>query len=159
WFDGRTAIVTGAGNGMGRAHAHVLAERGATVVALDVDEAAAARVAEEIQAAGGSARSSVTDVSDEAAVQALVEETGRVDILVNNAANFLFSAFERHTTEDFDRSMKVNTYGPYFTLRAVWPRMLEQGYGRIVNISSAAGMWGLPHRIAYAGSKGTLIGV
>jgi NAD(P)-dependent dehydrogenase (short-subunit alcohol dehydrogenase family) len=164
-FDGRVAVVTGAGGGMGRAHALTLAERGAKVVVNDLAGGGqpAARVVEEITAAGGTAIESTDDISEQASASKLiaraVEAFGRIDILVNNAAIIGLFPFAELEAVRFDLSMKVNAYGPFYTAQAAWPQMVEQGYGRIVNISSAAGLFGLPDRVDYGASKAAVIGL
>ena len=162
-FDDRVAIITGAGRGMGRAHAQLLAARGAKVVINDLDQEPADEVVQEIVDAGGTALASVTDITDQDAVHAMVDQTietfGRVDILVNNAALIEFSRFEDMTQDLFERSMKVNAWAPYFTAQAVWRPFLEQGFGRIIMVSSGAGLFGMADRVAYAASKSALIGM
>lgn len=164
-YDGKVAIVTGGGRGMGRAHARLLAARGASVVVNDLpdEDAPAERVAEEITMAGGRAIASTDDISGEPACQALVdravEEFGRIDILVNNAAVIKLLRFQDLSTEAFDHTMKVNAYGPYFTARAAWPHFVDQQYGRIVMISSGAGIFGFPDRVDYGASKAAVVGI
>ncbi|MDG2005535.1 MAG: SDR family NAD(P)-dependent oxidoreductase [Novosphingobium sp.] len=170
-FDGRTAIVTGAGGnpGLGRAHALLLAARGANVVVNDIGElpealdypgiASAEAVAEEIRAAGGKAVADIHSVATEeggaAIVQTALDAFGGIDILVNNAGICRVVSFEEMTPSDFAQTMEVNFMGTVHTCRAAWPHMKAQGYGRIVNISSGS-MTGLPWQSAYAASKGAV---
>jgi len=167
-FEGRTAIVTGAGGNpsLGRAHALLLASRGANVVVNDIgrpdapgysEPASAETVAGEIHALGGHAVADIHSVATEsgarAVVQTALEAFGRVDILVNNAGISIAAPFERMTAEDTRRHIDVNLMGSLWMCRAAWPQMQQQGYGRIVNTGSGAfaGMWAL---VAYAASKG-----
>ncbi len=170
-FDGRTVIVTGAGGrpGLGRAHALLLAARGANVVVNDIgsdpespgyrDAASAAAVAQEINDLGGRAVADVNTVATEsganALVQAALDAFGSVDILVNNAAVSIAAAFDRISSRDFQRHIDVNLMGPVWTCRAAWPHMRARGYGRIVNITSAA-LSGFALLSAYGASKGGL---
>jgi NAD(P)-dependent dehydrogenase (short-subunit alcohol dehydrogenase family) len=170
-FDGRTVIVTGAGGNpsLGRAHALLLAERGANVVVNDIGgtagtpgattAASAEAVVEEIRARGGKAVADTNSVATEAGANAIVQTAldafGRIDALVNNAAICIVVAFDEVTPEDFQRHVEVNLMGPVWTSRAVWPHMRAQGYGRIVNISSAS-LAGFEWQAPYAASKGGL---
>ncbi|MEU4654895.1 SDR family NAD(P)-dependent oxidoreductase [Streptomyces sp. NPDC023723] len=169
-FDGRVAIVTGAGRGLGRAHALLLARRGAKVVVNDLggtkegdgrDEGPANDAVREIVAAGGTAVSDTNDVGREEGCHALVDHTvrefGRVDIVVNNAGISRFATFPEADAENLERTLDVHVRGTWHTTRAAWPYMVEQGYGRVVTTTST-GMFGLPDNLAYATAKGALIG-
>ena len=171
-FDGRVAVVTGAGRGMGRSHALLLAKRGASVVVNDLGATTdgdgsssqpAAEVVAEIQAAGGNARATFDDIATEEgaqfAVDAALESFGRVDIIVNNAGIFRLTGFGEMTAERFERTMRVNAYGPFYVTKAAWPHLVEQSYGRVVNISSAAGLFGFPGRVHYGTAKAAVIGL
>jgi NAD(P)-dependent dehydrogenase (short-subunit alcohol dehydrogenase family) len=164
-FDGRVAVVTGAGRGMGASHARLLAERGARVVVNDLPapDGPAEDVARAICAAGGEAVANTDDIATEAGGRGLVETAldafGRIDVVVNNAGIMRLSRFEDLEADAFDLTMKVNAYGPYHTTRAAWPHLLEQGYGRVVMISSSASLYGLPDRADYGASKAALLGL
>ena len=157
---GRAAIVTGAGRGVGKAIARALTEEGASVLVGDIDADAAHATAEALRAAGGDAEAVAADVSDPAAAQALteaaVERFGRVDILVNNAGIGLNKLFMETTPEDLDRIMRVNLLGPMLCSQAALRVMLPRGYGRIVNIVSISGLVGNIGRTAYGASKAAL---
>lgn len=168
-FDGRVAVVTGAGGnpGLGRAHALLLASRGASVVVNDIggdpgssntaDTASADAVVDEIRRAGGLAVPSYASVASEAGADEIVatalDAFGRIDILVNNAGISITAPFDVMTAHDFARHIEINLMGSYHCSRAAWPHMKAQGYGRIVNTTSAA-MTGYADQAAYAASKG-----
>lgn len=164
---GRTAIVTGGGNGIGRAYAHRLAAAGANVVVAELDGAAGGRVAEEITAEGGTAVATPTDVADEASTLEMariaIEAYGGIDILVNNAAVFATipisrAGFEDISVDEWDLVMKVNLRGTWLPCRAVVPTMREQGYGKIINISSDTAFKPTPGRSHYVASKAGIAG-
>jgi NAD(P)-dependent dehydrogenase (short-subunit alcohol dehydrogenase family) len=170
-FDGRVAIVTGAGRGIGRAYAHLLAARGAHVVVNDLggsmdgagtDAGPAATVAREIVEAGGSALADTSDVSDAGDAERLVatahETFGRLDILVNNAGIIRWASFPDVDCDDLERHFAVHTIGSFNTARAAWPYMVDQGYGRVV-MTTSAGVFGLRGNVAYATAKGAVIGL
>jgi NAD(P)-dependent dehydrogenase (short-subunit alcohol dehydrogenase family) len=170
-FEGRVAVVTGAGRGIGRAYARLLAERGAQVVVNDLggsmegvgaDAEPASTVAAEIVAAGGVAIADTNDVAAEAGAQALVdvavEQLGRIDILINNAGIIRWAAFPEADVENLARHVAVHLTGSFNTTRAAWPHMLEQGYGRIV-MTTSTGIFGLPDNLGYASAKGGVIGL
>ncbi|GAA2705982.1 SDR family NAD(P)-dependent oxidoreductase [Actinoplanes palleronii] len=169
-FDGRVAIVTGAGRGLGRAHALLLASRGATVVVNDVggskegegsDAGPANDVVAEIVAAGGTALADTHSVGSEAGCQALVADTvrefGRVDIVVNNAGISRWASFPKADADNLELTLDVHLRGTWHTTRAAWPHMEKQGYGRVITTAST-GMLGLADNLAYATAKGALIG-
>ncbi|ROO29827.1 SDR family NAD(P)-dependent oxidoreductase [Salinisphaera orenii] len=161
-LEGNVAIVTGGAQGIGAAYAHALAAEGARIVIADVLDGTA--VAQAIEAEGGQAISVWTDVSDEASTQAMVdaavERFGRVDILVNNAAIYAslsLKSFEKIDIAEWDKVMAVNVRGPFICARAVVPVMRENGYGRIVNISSGTPFKGTPNLMHYVTSKGAIL--
>ena len=160
-LDGRVAIVTGAAQGIGAAYAKRFAEEGAKVAICDVLDCT--NVVNTIQQSGGEAFGMEVDVSDEAQVGALVAKTvetfGKVDVMVPNAA--IFAALSRRSfldigVEEWDRVMAVNVRGVFVCLKAVVPQMKEQGYGKIVNISSATVQAGVPWFLHYVSSKGAV---
>ncbi|MDJ0953903.1 MAG: glucose 1-dehydrogenase [Acidimicrobiia bacterium] len=157
-LDGKVAIVTGASKGIGADLARALAAAGARVALAARDEAALQTVADEIAAAGGEAATVAIDVSSvpsiEAGVAAVVDRFGRLDILVNNAGIGANHPAEEVTEADWDEMMDVNLRGLFFCCRAAGRVMLGQGSGRIVNISSQAGVVGIRDHVVYSASKG-----
>jgi NAD(P)-dependent dehydrogenase (short-subunit alcohol dehydrogenase family) len=159
-FEERVAIVTGAGNGLGRAHAHALAKRGTRVVVTDV--AGAEAVAGEIVAAGGRALAATASVSDREAIAALIERTmgayGRIDILINNAGILRDKSFAKMEYEDFIAVMDVHVTGAFVCTKAVWDIMRQQQYGRIVMTTSSTGLYGNFGQANYGAAKMALVG-
>jgi NAD(P)-dependent dehydrogenase (short-subunit alcohol dehydrogenase family) len=170
-FDDRVAIVTGAGNGLGRCHALGLAARGAKVVVNDAGGAvdgtgrsnAAEKVVAEIEAAGGTAIADTTDVTNAAQVAAMVERTmqrwGRIDILVNNAGILRDKSFAKLTEDDFRAVLDVHVMGGFHTAKAVWEQMRGQNYGRIVFTTSSSGLYGNFGQANYGTAKAALVGL
>jgi len=159
-LQGKTAVITGAGSGIGAAIARVFARRGAAVVAVDRDAASAARTAADITGEGARASAETCDVADADAVGALFDalgSNGRVDILVNNAGIAHVGTIEQTTPEDFDRLYRVNVAGVYLCARAAIPIMLRQGSGVILNMASIASLVALPDRFAYSMTKGAVL--
>jgi NAD(P)-dependent dehydrogenase (short-subunit alcohol dehydrogenase family) len=159
-LEGRTALVTGAGRGLGLGCAHALAEAGATVIAVarTADEVEAA--AEAIRAAGGQASAEVADVTDEDQVVRLFEAAGNVDVLVNSAGTNRPGPAVDCDAEDFDVVMGVNVRGTWLTCREFGRRLLPQGRrGSVVNLSSQMGVVGAPGRAVYCASKHAVEGL
>ncbi|MFI7443742.1 SDR family oxidoreductase [Nonomuraea indica] len=171
-FDDRVAIITGAGHGLGRAHALLLAERGAKVVVNDLGGALdgtgasagpAAEVVELITKNGGQAIANADNVATPegagAIVQAALDAFGRVDIVVNNAGILRDRSFGKMTVEEFDAVLAVHVRGSYLVSRAAYPHMKEAGYGRLVNTSSPAGLFGNFGQANYSTAKMGLVGL
>ena len=161
-LEGRAALVTGAGSGIGRAVALRFAREGTRVALLDkADETVLDVVVEEIEGAGGRAISLVADVSDTAAVEKVValasRELGTIDIAVNAAGIWHANPVAEGDPAAFDRIIDTNLKGTYYVCRAVVPGMIEAGGGHIVNFASVAGVVGLSQSSAYAASKGGVI--
>lgn len=171
-FDGRVAVVTGAGRGLGRAYAHLLAQRGATVVVNDtgadltgdgVRVDPAERVAAEICDAGGAAvactASVATPEGGEAIVGAALERYGRVDILIHNAGNVRRAPLREMSSDDFDAVLDVHLRGAFHVVRAAFGAMCDAGYGRMVLTSSIGGIYGNADVANYAAAKAGVIGL
>lgn len=157
---GRVAIVTGGGNGLGRAYAFALAARGASVLVNDVDGKAAKAVVEAIHRSGGVAAADAGRVEDGLwVVEAAREQFGRIDIVVNNAGILRDTAFHKMHRRDWDEVMDVHLTGAYEVTRAAWPHLREQGWGRVVMTSSIAGVHGNFGQANYAAAKLALIGL
>jgi NAD(P)-dependent dehydrogenase (short-subunit alcohol dehydrogenase family) len=158
----RIAIITGAGQGIGRAIALGLAREGATVVIAEINEASANTVKNEIEASGGRALVIGTDVSNETSVQAMVEKSlkafRRVDILVNNAGIFPTSPVEEMGEEEWDLVIGTNLVGAFLCARTVVPKFLDQGSGRIISLTSGRAFQGAKNGAHYAASKAGIIG-
>jgi NAD(P)-dependent dehydrogenase (short-subunit alcohol dehydrogenase family) len=171
-FDGRTAIVTGAGAGLGKSHALELARRGANVVVNDLGGAvdgtggsttAAQAVVDQITKAGGNAIANGANVTKADEVAAMVAEAikafGKVDILVNNAGILRDRSFSKMTIEDFSAVVDVHLMGAMTCTKAVWDHMKENGYGRIVMTSSSSGIYGNFGQSNYGAAKMGVVGL
>ena len=171
-FDGKVAIITGAGGGLGKQHALLLASRGARVVVNDVggsvagegsDRGPAEAAAEEIRRLGGEAVSDNHSVSTpeggEAIVQTAIDAFGQVDIVVNNAGILRDKAFQNMAPELLDPVLDVHLKGAFYVTRPAWGRMREQGYGRVVNTSSNAGILGNFGQTNYGPAKAAIVGL
>lgn len=160
-LQGKMAVVTGAGSGIGAAIARVFAASGAHVAVVDRDEAAARQVADEIAAARGAATAYTCDVSQPASVEALFSAVTaahpRIDVLVNNAGIAHVGTVETTTPEDLDRLYRVNVFGVYLCAHAAVPIMLRQGGGVILNMCSVAALVGITDRFAYSMTKGAVL--
>jgi 3-oxoacyl-[acyl-carrier protein] reductase len=160
---GRTAVITGAGNGIGAATARAFARAGAHVALLDRDSAAVTRTAEEIGLSGGEALPFTADVTDSFAVEGLLdrvaEEWGRLDVVINNAGIVRDATLEDVTDEDWDATLDVNLKGAMIVTRAAVPHMLRRGHGRILSASSLVARTGNYGQTAYAASKAGVIGM
>ncbi|GIH24778.1 short-chain dehydrogenase [Acrocarpospora phusangensis] len=171
-FDGKVAVVTGSGHGLGRAHALLLAERGASVVVNDLGGALdgsgasagpAAEVVELITKNGGSAVANADNVATpegaEAIIRTALDAFGRVDVVINNAGILRDKSFGKMSVEEFDNVLAVHVRGSFLVSRAAFPHMKEQAYGRIVNTSSPAGLFGNFGQANYSTAKMGLVGL
>ncbi len=167
-LDGQVAIITGAGQGLGRAHAHALAARGARVVVNDLAGADgissnAEVVAAEIRSAGGEALANGANVADLGQVEDMVRQAvdtwGRIDILINNAGILRDKSFLKMSMEDFRLVIDVHLIGSANCTKAVWELMREQGYGRIVFTSSSSGLYGNFGQTNYGAAKMAMVGM
>ena len=171
-FDGRVAVITGAGGGLGRSHALELARRGADVVVNDLGGAvdgtggsasAAEQVVAEIRAAGGEAIANADSVATPdggaAIVECALDTFGRVDIVVNNAGILRDAAFKNVTPALLDAVIDVHLKGAFNVLRTAWPHLREQNYGRVVNTSSGSGLFGNFGQSNYGAAKAGLMGL
>lgn len=165
-LDGRVAVVTGAGGGLGREHAKLLASRGASVVVNDLGgnragegagEEMADTVVNEITAAGGEAVANYASVADVDGAASIVQDAldafGRIDVVVNNAGILRDVTFAKLTPEALDVVLKVHLYGSFHVTMAAWPHLKEQGYGRIVNTTSGSGLYGNFGQSNYSAAK------
>lgn len=155
----KTAIITGAASGIGKAVALVFAKQGATVHLLDMNETGLAEAVNEITDDGGSAAYNVADVTNQQAIKTLFEKIARIDILVNCAGISNIGKATNTSEEDFDRVFKVNVKGVYNCLHEAIPLMQKNGSGVIINMASVANNVGLPDRFAYSMSKGAVLGM
>jgi NAD(P)-dependent dehydrogenase (short-subunit alcohol dehydrogenase family) len=155
-FDSKTAIITGAGSGIGKAVALLFAKQGAEVHVVDLNEEAAKATASEIQNAGGKAVVQVCNVTNQKEVRDAFEKIGKVDVLVNSAGVSHIGNVENTTEADFDRIYNVNVKGVYNCLKAAVSLMKQKQSGVILNLASIANNVGLPDRFAYSMSKGAV---
>jgi NAD(P)-dependent dehydrogenase (short-subunit alcohol dehydrogenase family) len=164
-LSGRTAIITGAGAGLGRAHALLLAKQGANIVVNEIPQALdkALAVVAEIDGAGGTAHAIAASVTDEAAIAALVAETierfGKVDILVNNAGILRDKSFAKMSIAEFREVVDVHLMGAAICTHAVWDHMRANNYGRIVMTTSSSGLYGNFGQANYGAAKMALVGL
>ena len=160
-LEGKIAVVTGAGSGIGRATAEALAAAGATVVCADINRETGEETAAALRAAGGRADYRPVDLTDAGSIEAFAQEVaakhGAVDVLVNGAGWGKTHPFWEGTPELWERVIALNFVGPMRLTRALLPAMIERGSGKIVNISSDAGRVGSLGETVYAGAKGGLI--
>ena len=171
-FDDRVAVITGAGRGLGRAYALLLASKGAKVVVNDpggtmkgdgIDVGPAQEVVQEIKAAGGEAVACIESVATpeggKAIIQAALDHYGRIDVLIHNAGNVRAGSLKAMTYEDFDAVLDVHLRGAFHVVRPAFPLMCRAGYGRIVLTSSIGGIYGNHDVANYAVSKAGMIGL
>lgn len=156
-FEGKVAVVTGAGSGMGRSLAIQLANDGARVAISDVDEVGLAKTAELCKAVGQDPRIDVLDVSDRAAVHAYAESVaagfGAVNLVINNAGIAMFGTVEQSPYEDIEKVMNVDFWGVVHGTKAFLPYLIASGDGHVVNISSVFGLFGVPTQSSYNAAK------
>ena len=170
-FKDKVAIITGAGGGLGRSHAHELSKRGAKVVVNDLggsvngsggSSEAAEKVVEEIIKSGGQAISNGSSVTDDDGVKLMIDQTikeyGRIDILINNAGILIDKTFSKMDISDFEKVLNVHLTGTVKTTKAVWEIMKEQNYGRILVTSSSSGLYGNFGQTNYGAAKLGLVG-
>ncbi len=153
----KTAAITGAASGIGRAIAMLFAKQGASIHIIDFNLAAAELVVAEITALGGSAFAHAADVSDQNVMVNIFERIGKLDILVNNAGIAHVGTIETTSSADFDKVFRVNVQGAYNAMFAAIPAIKTNGKGVILNLASIAALIGIPDRFAYSMSKGAIV--
>lgn len=159
-FNGRVAIVTGAGGGLGREYALLLASRSCSVVVNDLNKAAADSVVSTINNMGGKAVANYDSVEDgEAIVRTALDAFGRIDILINNAGILRDKSLLKMTEADWDIIQKVHLKGSFMVTKAAWPHMRQRGYGRIIMTASSAGLYGNFGQANYSAAKMGLVGL
>ena len=158
-LEGKTALVTGAGSGIGQAIAEVFAAAGAEVIIADRDAKAGEAVAKQLAGSGRKARFRLLDVADEAECGAVGRENSRVDILVNNAGIGHVGTILQTTAADLDRLYQVNVRGVFNLSKAVLPQMLDRNSGCIINMASIGGVVGIRDRLAYCATKFAVVGI
>ena len=158
-LEGKTALVTGAGSGIGQAIAEVFAAAGAEVIIADRDAKAGEAVAKQLAGSGRKARFRLLDVADEAECGAVGRENSRVDILVNNAGIGHVGTILQTTAADLDRLYQVNVRGVFNLSKAVLPQMLDRNSGCILNMASIGGVVGIRDRLAYCATKFAVVGI
>jgi NAD(P)-dependent dehydrogenase (short-subunit alcohol dehydrogenase family) len=162
-IEGRVAIVTGAGSGLGREHALFLARRGARVIVNDLLHTAAETVVADIQTAGGTAMPFEASVTNESAMASMVETAmrkwGRIDILVSNAGILRDKSFAKMSLDDFRLVIEVHLMGSAICTKAVWEQMRAQKYGRIVMTTSSSGLYGNFGQANYSAAKMGIVGL
>jgi NAD(P)-dependent dehydrogenase (short-subunit alcohol dehydrogenase family) len=171
-FDGRVAVITGAGRGLGREYARLLGSKGAKIVVNDSgasvkgeggDAAPADEVVREIQASGGDAFACTESVATPAGGKAIIESAldryGRIDVLIHNAGNVRYGSLSDITQEDFEAVVDVHLMGAFHVVRPAFPVMATAGYGRVVLTSSIGGMYGTNNVVNYGVSKAGMIGL
>jgi NAD(P)-dependent dehydrogenase (short-subunit alcohol dehydrogenase family) len=160
-LEGKTAVVTGGGSGIGKAIAGLFAKQGAQVIVADLNETAAREMVDHIKGQGGKAMAMVANVADQAqltnAIGDVISKAGRIDILVNSAGISHIGRLDSTTEADFDRIVQVNIKGVYNAMHAVVGHMKENGGGVILNVASVAATLGLSERFAYSMSKGAVV--
>ena len=161
-FTGKTALITGAAVGIGRAVASKLAQEGANLVLVDVNSEKLSELKAELKTYSDNVMICECDVTDENAIYEIIAKAekvfGKIDVLVNNAALWRYWApFVDTPTDEWKKFMDVNIMGVVYFTKAVLPKMIENGYGRIINVSSVAGVYGNANMVHYSATKGALI--
>lgn len=160
-FKGKTAFITGAGKGIGRAISIGLASLGANLVIADINEETLNETEAQVKALGVKVRKAVLSVCDEMAVtneiNASIKEFGQIHILINNAGIYKYSDFIASTSDNWKNYIDVNILGTMYPTHKILPHMIEKGYGRIINIGSVAGEYGLSYFVEYSMTKGAVI--
>lgn len=160
-FNGKTAFITGAAKGIGRAVAINMAKSGADLVLTDILAKELSLTAERASAFGVKVKAICMDITDESAVRSAVErnieEFGKIDILVNNAGIYPRSDFIKSTSDDWKKIIDINILGTMYPTHALLPHMINNGYGRIVNIASVAAVYGIDYFVDYSMTKGAIV--
>lgn len=160
-FQGKTAFITGTSKGIGKAIALGMASKGANLILSDIDEVNLSNVCKEAEAFGVKVKKVVLDISNEnlvrKAMSESIEEFGQIHILINNAGIYLGNNFIEATSDVWKRCIDINILGTMYPTHAVLPHMIEKGYGRIVNIGSVAGEYGISYFVDYSMTKGAII--
>lgn len=162
-LEGKVAVITGAGQGLGRAYALEFAKQGADIAVNDVSEENANKVVKEVKDIGRKAIAVTISVDTREGAQKIIdtaiEKLGKVDILINNAGITRTAMLHKMTQEEWDQVISVNLTGVYNCLRAVAPHMMERKYGKVINVTSAAGIRGTIGQISYGAAKSGVIGI